>query len=118
MIKKIVCNFRTVWGSLTEMKRYLSELIGTFGLVFCGTGAIIINDISGGMVTHSGIAVTFGLIILAMVYTFCDISGAHINPAVTAAFWVAGRFPGREVFPYIVSQLIGAFAASGMLKML
>ncbi len=100
------------------MKRYLSELIGTFGLVFCGTGAIIINDISGGTVMHIGIAVTFGLIVLAMVYTFGDISGAHINPAVTAAFWVAGRFPGREVIPYIASQIVGAFAASGMLKIL
>jgi len=100
------------------MKRYLSELIGTFGLVFCGTGAIIINDISGGTVTHSGIAVTFGLIVLAMVYTFGDISGAHLNPAVTAAFWVAGRFSGKEVFPYIASQIIGAFAASGILRML
>ncbi len=117
MIKEIACNCKAVQGDITEMKRYLSEFIGTFGLVFCGTGAIIINDISGGTVTHSGIAVTFGLVVLAMVYTFGDISGAHLNPAVTAAFWVAGRFSGKEVFPYIASQIVGAFAASGILRM-
>jgi aquaporin Z len=100
------------------MKEYLSELIGTFGLVFCGTGAIIINDITGGTVTHVGIAFTFGLIVMAMIYAFGDVSGAHINPAVTIAFWFAGRFPGKKVFPYIVSQLTGALAASGTLKML
>lgn len=99
-------------------KKYLSELIGTFGLVFCGTGAIVINDMSGGTVTHIGIAITFGLIVLAMIYAFGDISGAHINPSVTIAFWFSGRFPAKEVIPYIISQLIGAFAASGTLKIL
>jgi aquaporin Z len=100
------------------MKKYLSEIIGTFGLVFCGTGAIIINDISGGTVTHIGIAITFGLIVMTMIYAFGDISGAHFNPAVTVAFWFSGRFPAKELLPYIVSQLIGAFVASGTLKML
>lgn len=100
------------------MKKYLSEIMGTFGLVFCGTGAIVINDISGGAVTHVGIAITFGLIVMAMIYAFGDISGAHFNPAVTVAFWFSGRFPAREILPYIVSQLIGAFAASGLLKFL
>ncbi|OGQ10307.1 MAG: aquaporin [Deltaproteobacteria bacterium RIFCSPLOWO2_12_FULL_43_16] len=100
------------------MKKYLSELIGTYGLVFCGTGAIIINDITGGAVTHAGIAATFGLIVMAMIYAFGDISGAHINPAVTIAFWFSGRFPGKEVLPYAISQLIGALLASGTLKAL
>jgi len=94
------------------MKKYLSELIGTYGLVFCGTGAIIINDITGGAVTHAGIAATFGLIVMAMIYAFGDISGAHINPAVTLAFWFARRFPGDEVLPYIISQVLGAISAS------
>ena len=100
------------------MKKYLSEFIGTFGMVFCGTGAIIINDVSGGTVTHVGIAITFGLIVMAMIYTFGDISGAHFNPAVTIGFWVSGRFQGKEVSPFIFSQLTGAGLASLILKYL
>ncbi len=99
-------------------RKFFAELIGTFGLVFCGTGAVIINEITGGGVTHVGIAVVFGLIVLAMIYTFGNISGAHINPAVTIAFWMAGRFPGKEVLLYILAQLLGAFLASGLLKFL
>lgn len=100
------------------MKNYFAESIGTFALVFCGTGAIVINDVSGGLVTHVGISLTFGLIVMAMIYALGDVSGAHINPAVTLAFWSAGRFPGREVLPYIVAQLLGAVLASALLKML
>lgn len=100
------------------MKRYIAELIGTFALVFCGTGAIIVNELAGGIITHVGIAITFGLIVMVMIYALGDISGAHINPAVTFGFWAAGRFPGREVLPFITFQLIGAILASGMLKIL
>ena len=100
------------------MNKYLAEGIGTFALVFAGTGAMVINDVSGGQVTHVGVALTFGLIVMAMIYALGDISGAHINPAVTIGFWVARRFEGRQVLPYIVSQLIGAFAASGVLRMM
>ena len=100
------------------MNKYVAELIGTFSLVFCGTGAIIINDISGGTVTHVGIAITFGLIVMAMIYALGDISGAHINPAVTIAFWFSGRFPANEILPYILSQLLGGLLASGALKLL
>src|SRR5579884_1255331 len=94
------------------MKRYAAELLGTFGLVFAGTGAIIINGASNGLITHSGIALTFGLVVLAMIYTVGDISGAHLNPAVTVGFWAARRMPGREVFPYVTSQVFGAVLAS------
>ncbi|MBT9148981.1 MAG: MIP/aquaporin family protein [Dehalococcoidia bacterium] len=97
------------------MKAYISELIGTFALVFAGTGAIIINDISGGVIAHIGIAFTFGLIVMAMIYSLGDISGAHINPAVTLGFWVAGRLPNHKVLPYIISQFIGALLASTIL---
>ena len=90
------------------MKKITSELLGTFALVFAGTGAIVINDVSHGTITHAGIALTFGLIVLAMIYTFGDVSGAHLNPAVTLGFFAAGRMPGREVFPYVVAQVIGA----------
>lgn len=100
------------------MKKYLAEIIGTFALVFCGTGAIIINQESGGAITHVGIAITFGLIVASMIYTVGDISGAHLNPAVTLAFWVAKEFPAKEILPYIGSQAIGAFLASGILKFL
>jgi aquaporin NIP len=74
------------------MKKCVAELIGTFALVFAGTGAIIINDASGGAITQVGIALTFGLIVLAMIYTVGDISGAHLNPAVSLGFLAARRF--------------------------
>jgi aquaporin Z len=100
------------------MKRYLSEFIGTFALVFAGTGAIIINSASNGAVTHVGIAMTFGLVVLAMIYTFGDVSGAHLNPAVTIAFSAARRFSRRDVPAYLTAQIAGAFAASGLLRVL
>lgn len=100
------------------MEKYNAEFLGTFALVFCGTGAIIINQETGGTVTHVGIAATFGLIVLAMIYTFGEVSGAHINPAVTISFWASGRFPARQVAPYIFSQVAGAVAASTILKFL
>lgn len=98
--------------------RWWSEMIGTFALVFAGTGAIVINEVSGGAITHPGIALTFGLIVLAMIYTFGDVSGAHFNPAVTTAFAAAGRFPWRDVPSYISAQLTGAILASVILKVL
>lgn len=93
-------------------KKLYAEGLGTFCLVFAGTGAIVINDLAGGSVSHVGVALTFGLIVLAMIYTIGDISGAHINPAVTVGFTVARRFPVRFAGPYILSQLIGATLAS------
>src|SRR5258706_1336750 len=100
------------------LKRLYAEAVGTFCLVFAGTGAIIIDDVSHGMVTHVGVALTFGLVVLAMIYAVGDISGAHLNPAVTTAFWLAGRLSPAMVLPYISSQLLGAFAASATLKAL
>src|SRR3954469_2159896 len=100
------------------MKKYVAEALGTFALVFAGTGAIIINEASAGAITHVGIALTFGLIVLAMIYTVGDISGAHLNPAVTLGFWTARRLPGGEVAPYVVSQAVGAFTASSLLRLL
>ena len=100
------------------MRRPLAEFLGTFIMVFAGTGAIVIDGLSGGVIGHTGIALTFGLVVLAMIYTFGDISGAHLNPAVTVAFAAAGRFPWKEVPLYLGAQLAGAFAASGLLKFL
>jgi aquaporin NIP len=93
-------------------------MMGTFALVFAGTGAIVLNEASGGAITHVGVALTFGLIVLAMIYTLGDISGAHLNPAVTIGFWAARQLLGREVLPYIGSQIIGALLASGLLRWL
>ena len=85
-----------------------AEVIGTFCLVLAGTGAIVINDVSGGKVTHVGVALTFGLVVMSMIYANGDVSGAHLNPAVTVGFWIAKRFPGKTVVPDILSQLVGA----------
>jgi aquaporin NIP len=100
------------------MKSLLAEALGTFTLVFAGTGAIVINDLSGGAVTHVGVALVFGLAVMAMIHTFGDVSGAHLNPAVTTAFAVAGRIPWRQVPGYIVAQVFGALAASLLLRAL
>jgi aquaporin Z len=100
------------------MKKYFAELIGTFALVFCGTGAIVINQETAGAITHPGIAFTFGLIVMVMIYALGPISGAHLNPAVTIAFFIAKKFPGKELLPYVLSQLAGAFSASLLLALL
>ena len=100
------------------MKPLFAEAIGTFCLVFAGTGAIIVNDVSGGLVSHVGVALTFGLVVLAMVHSIGDVSGAHLNPAVTFGFLAARRFRASRVAPYVASQLVGAFAASGLLRFL
>jgi aquaporin NIP len=96
----------------------LAELFGTFALVFCGTGAIVINEVQGGAITHVGIALTFGLIVLALIYALGDISGCHLNPAVTIGFWLAGRFPATQLGPYVGSQCAGALLASTTLRLL
>ena len=100
------------------MRKFLAEFLGTFALVFAGTGAIVINDVTHGTITHVGIALTFGLIVLANVYALGDVSGAHLNPAVTLGFAAARRFSPALVGPYILSQIGGAFAASLLLHSL
>ena len=97
------------------MKKYISEFIGTFAMIFCGTGAMTINEVTGGDVTHVGIAMTWGLIVMAMIYAFGETSGAHFNPAVSIAFAYAKKFSWREVPKYILAQVLGAFAASLLL---
>ena len=98
-------------------KMLLAEAFGTFWIVFAGTGAIIVNDATGA-ISHIGVAVTFGLVVFAMISALGDISGAHFNPAVTAGFYLAKRFPLAMVAPYIGSQLAGALAASFLLRYL
>ena len=100
------------------MKKYLSEFIGTFSMIFCGCGAMVINDYSGGVITHPGVAITWGLIVMSMIYAFGDISGAHFNPAVTLSFAVAKKFSWKEVPMYMTSQFFGAITASIILLFL
>jgi aquaporin NIP len=100
------------------VNKLLAEAIGTFCLVFAGAGAIVINDVSGGAVTHVGIAITFGLVVMSMIYAVGDVSGAHFNPAVTGGFLLAGRLPARDAAGYVVSQLAGALLASAALRLL
>jgi aquaporin Z len=97
------------------MRKYVAEAIGTFALVFAGTGAIVINDVTAGGVSHVGIALTFGLIVMAMVYAVGDVSGAHLNPAVTVGFFLARRLSPRYLAPFILSQTVGALLASASL---
>jgi aquaporin NIP len=100
------------------MQKLAAELFGTFFLVFAGTGAIVINDVSNGAITHVGIALTFGLVVLALIYALGDVSGAHFNPAVTIGFWMAGRFPAKSVPSYVASQSAGALSASLLMRWL
>ncbi|MDZ4689012.1 MAG: aquaporin [Planctomycetaceae bacterium] len=100
------------------MRRCLAEALGTLALVFAGTGAIVINDVSRGAITHVGIALTFGLVVMALIDALGDISGAHFNPAVTLGFWAARRFPAWQVLPYVGSQCAGAILASLLVRTL
>lgn len=103
---------------MISLRKYIAELIGTFALVFCGAGAIIINNETNGVVTHVGIAITFGFIVMSMIYALGNISGAHLNPAVSIAFVLSGRFQLKQLLPYIVSQIAGALLASLILRYL
>ncbi|HEX8461939.1 MAG TPA: aquaporin [Segetibacter sp.] len=99
-------------------RKYFCEIIATFILVFMGTGAGIVNQQTGGVISHAGIAIVWGLVVMALIFALGDISGTHMNPAVTIAFTIDKRFKVKHVIPYIVSQSIGAFLASLVLKFL
>ncbi|PQO30774.1 aquaporin [Blastopirellula marina] len=103
---------------MPTVRRYVAEVIGTFALIFAGTGAVVVNDMTQESITHVGIALTWGMIVMALIYALGDISGAHLNPAVTIGFWTARQFDGKQVVPYIVAQLIGAITASVTLRVL
>lgn len=104
--------FAQTAGQVTALARLSAELLGTFMLVFAGTGAIVIDQQTGGALGTTGIALVFGLTVMGVIAAFGDISGAHINPAVTLAFWAARRFPGSLVVPYLLAQCAGAVSAS------
>jgi aquaporin Z len=97
---------------MSDMKKYLAELIGTFVLVFFGTGAAVVAGKSIGVL---GIALAFGIAVLVMVYAIGAISGCHINPAITIAMLVNGKIGSKDAVIYIIVQCIGAIIASALL---
>lgn len=99
-------------------RKLVAEAFGTFILVLVGTGAIVTNDVSGGAVTHVGIALAFGLVVLVMIDAVGDISGAHLNPAVTLGFYLSHRLGGAVALFYVASQCTGAVLASGLVHAL
>lgn len=101
----------------SRLGKYTAESLATFALVFCGTGAIAVNEISGGVVTHVGVSLVFGLIVLAMIYAVGHVSGAHMNPAVSIAFAAVRRLPVKELPFYLFAQTIGALTGSFVLKL-
>ncbi len=99
-------------GEPTLTQQVVAEILGTYGLIFAGTGAVMANTVSGGAITHVGVSLTFGAVVAAMIYAFGHISGSQLNPAVTLAFWSSGATPGRKVPAYLAAQLAGAVLAS------
>ena len=95
-------------------RAYAAEAVGTFLLVFAGPGAVVIDAVSGGAVSHLGVGISFGLAVMCAIFALGHISGAHINPAVTLGFAATGRFPWGHVPYYIIAQLLGAAAASAV----
>ncbi len=100
------------------MNKLIAESLGTFCLVFAGTGAIVVNEVTGGAVTHVGVALTFGLVVMVMIHALGAVSGAHMNPAVSVGLAMAGRFQWRSIPGYVLAQVAGALAASWLLSVL
>jgi aquaporin Z len=98
------------------VREAITEGIGTFILIFTGTGAVVVNAVEEGVIGHLGISLIFGAVVAALIYSTGHISQAHLNPAVTLAFWSSGFFPKRKVIPYIIGQCCGAIAASAVLR--
>lgn len=98
------------------MKKYVAEFVGTFWLVLGGCGSAVLAaafpNVGIGLL---GVALAFGLTVLTMAFAIGHISGCHLNPAVSIGLWAGGRFPGKELLPYIVSQVLGAILAGGVL---
>jgi MIP family channel proteins len=98
------------------VRKYIAEFIGTFALIFIGTGSIIVNDLYLGIIGHLGVSLSFGLVVMVMIYSIGDISGAHINPAVTIGFHFKKMISIKDSVFYIIFQLLGGFSASILLK--
>ena len=94
------------------LRKCVAEFLGAFAIVFAGCGAVAIDQLAGGAITHVGVATTFGLVVMVMIYATGHISGAHFNPAVTLAFALTRHFPKGQILPYILAQCLGALTAS------
>ncbi|KAK4564952.1 hypothetical protein RGQ29_006842 [Quercus rubra] len=103
-------------STVTITQKLIAEVIGTYFVIFAGCGSVVVNKIYGS-VTFPGICVTWGLIVMVMIYSVGHISGAHFNPAVTITFAIFRRFPYKQVPLYIVAQLMGSILASGTLAL-
>ena len=100
---------------VANMRRFVTECLGTFMLVFCGTGAVVVNEVVPNSLGNQGIAVVFGLVVFAVIMLFASVSGAHINPAVSLAFYLGKQLSFKRTMAYTVGQLLGAALASVML---
>lgn len=101
------------------MKKYFAEFFGTFWLVFGGCGSAVLAAAYPELgIGFAGVALAFGLTVLTMAYAVGHISGGHFNPAVSVGLFIGGRFNGKDLLPYIVSQVIGAIAAAGVLYLI
>src|SRR5574340_91207 len=102
-----------------KMKKYSAEAIGTFVLVFGGCGsALLAASFPGLGIGFVGVALAFGLTVLTMAFAIGHISGCHLNPAVSIGLWAGGRFPAKELLPYIAAQVIGGVVAGGVLYLI
>ncbi len=101
-----------------EAKSFVAEFLGTFGLVFIGAGAVLVNGITGGAVGLIGIALAHGLVLMCMIYSLANVSGAHFNPAITIALALNKRIGGVKALGYVISQLLGASVAGFLLLFL
>lgn len=97
------------------MKKNYAEFLGTFWLVLGGCGSAVL---AGSQIGFAGVALAFGLTVLTMVYALGPISGAHFNPAVTIGLWAGGRIDGKEILPYVLSQILGGLCAAGVLYLI
>ncbi|WP_215223735.1 aquaporin Z [Echinicola shivajiensis] len=101
------------------MKNFIAEFIGTFWLVLGGCGsAVLAAGIPGVGIGYAGVALAFGLTVLTMVYAIGHISGCHLNPAVSLGLWAGGRFPSKDLLPYIFAQVLGGIAGAGILYLI
>lgn len=118
-IKKLIkSNFLSTFVKIMNIKKIFAEFVSTFVLVFCGCGAIVINNVTDGIVTHPGIAMTFGLVVIAMIFAFGELSGAHMNPAVSLSLYLDKKLDFHLLIPYIIAQIIGGITACILLRFL
>ncbi|KAF3451335.1 hypothetical protein FNV43_RR07430 [Rhamnella rubrinervis] len=108
----------SLFVSVPFLQKLIAEVVGTYFVIFAGCGAVVVNLAMDKVVTSPGISITWGLVVMVMVYSVGHISGAHFNPAVTIAFATTKRFPWKQVPPYIVAQVIGSTLANGTLRLM